>query len=142
MRVKGIVERRVIKEPVICEETGDTKTEDLFEMANLYPDTTGLPMTVWIAPRGNARHGVRVKVNMTHGNQMSIADTAVVGVRPTPSVIAGQLSPGITQAVFRWIMVNTDALVAYSEGRIDTARMIQALKPVATAGGPGSPPTP
>ena len=25
--------------------------EDLFEMANLYPSTTGLPMTVWVSPR-------------------------------------------------------------------------------------------
>jgi hypothetical protein len=25
--------------------------EDLFEMPNLYPSTTGLPMTVWVSPR-------------------------------------------------------------------------------------------
>jgi hypothetical protein len=90
---------------------------DLFEMANLYPDTTGLPMTVWVSPRGKARHDVRVKINMTHGNQMNIADTAVVGVRPTPRVIAGELSPADTQAVFRWVALNTDVLVAYSGGR-------------------------
>jgi hypothetical protein len=87
-------------------------------------------MTVWISPRGNARHDVRVKVNMTHGNQMTIANTAVVGVRPTPRMVSGQLSPGDMQAVFRWIALNTDALVAYWEGRIDTARVIQALRPV------------
>jgi hypothetical protein len=58
--------------------------QDLFEIANLYPDTTGLPMTIWVSPCGKARHDVRAKVNMTHGNQMNIADTAVVGVRPTP----------------------------------------------------------
>jgi hypothetical protein len=117
----------------ISEQTGDREAEDLFEMANLYPDTTGLPMTVWISPRGTARHDVRVKVNMTHGNQMIIANTAVVGVRPAPRVIAGQLSPGDAQAVFRWIALNTDALVAYWEGRFDTARVIQALKPLAPA---------
>jgi len=86
---------------------------DLFEMANLYPDTTGLPMTVWVSPRGNARHDVRVKVNMTHGNQMNIADTAVVGVRPTPRVIAGELSPADTQAVLQWVALNRDVLVDY-----------------------------
>ena len=111
----------------------ETETEDLFEMANLYPDTTGLPMTVWISPRGTARHDVRVKVNMTHGNQMINANTAVVGVGPAPRVIAGQLSPGDAHALFRWIALNTDALVAYWEGRIDTARVIQALKPLAPA---------
>jgi hypothetical protein len=60
--------------------------DELFEMANLFPRTTGLAMTVWVSSRGNARHDVRVKVNMTHGDQMSIANTADVGVRPTPAV--------------------------------------------------------
>jgi hypothetical protein len=103
---------------------------DLFEMANLYPDTTGLPMTVWVSPRGNARHDVRVKVNMTHGNRMNIADTAVVGVRPTPRVIAGELSLADTQAVLQWVALNRDVLVDYWGGEIDTARMIHALKPL------------
>jgi hypothetical protein len=35
-------------------------------------------MTVWMLPRGNARHDVKVKVSMTHGNQVTIANTAVV----------------------------------------------------------------
>jgi hypothetical protein len=88
--------------------------EDLFEMANLYPSTTRLPMTVWVSPRGNAHHDVRVRVNITNGDdQIDIADTAVVVVRPTPCVIAGQLSPASAQAVFQWISLNTDALVAY-----------------------------
>jgi hypothetical protein len=31
---------------------GSDLTEDeLFEMANLYPGETGLPMTVWVSPR-------------------------------------------------------------------------------------------
>ena len=127
-RVKDVTRRSEIGE-----RAAETETEDLFEMANLYPDTTGLPMTVWISPRGNARHDVRVKVNMMHGNQVSIANTAVVGVRPTPRVISGRLSSGGAQSVFGWIALNTDALVAYWEGRIDTARAIQALKPLATA---------
>jgi hypothetical protein len=56
--------------------------DELFEMANLFPRTTGLPMTIWVNPRGNACQDVRVKVNMTHGDQMHIANTAVVCLRP------------------------------------------------------------
>src|ERR1700752_5284734 len=97
MRLKEIIEQAVPPE-----EDVELDARDLFEMANLYPDTTGLPMTVWVGPRGTARHDVRVKVNMTHGNQVSIANAAVVGVRPTPRVIAGQLSPADAQAVFEW----------------------------------------
>jgi hypothetical protein len=38
---------------------------------------------------------VRVKVNMAHGNQMSISNTAVVAVRPTPRLITGRLSSAV-----------------------------------------------
>lgn len=125
--------RKNAGQSAIRQETVETEAEDLFEMANLYPDTTGLPMTVWISPRGNARHDVRVKVNLTRGNQMNVTNTAVVGVRPTPLVITGRLSADDRQAVFEWITLNQDALVAYWEGRIDTARVIHALKPLAPA---------
>src|SRR5918997_2641600 len=87
------------------------ETEDLYEMANLYPDSTGLPMTVWVSPRGNARHDVRIKVNMTHGDRMDITNTAVVAVRPTPRVLAGQLSPADAQAVFQCRSLNADELI-------------------------------
>jgi hypothetical protein len=108
-----------------------TITEDeLFEMANLYPRTTGLPMTVWVSPRGNARHDVRVKVNLTHGNQMTVDNTAVVAVRPSPHVIAGRLSSQDEHAVSEWITLNTTAIIAYWDGDIDTAQLSQMLKPL------------
>ena len=112
--------------------TSDGATDDLYEMANLYPDSTGLPMTVWVSPRGNARHDVRVKVNMTRGDHMDITNTAAVAVRPVPRVLVGQLSPSDAQAVFAWISLNAEALVAYWDGRIDTVRLIYRLKPIAT----------
>ena len=73
---------------------------------------------------------MRVRVNITNGGQIDADNTAVVVVRPTPCVIAGQLSPAGAQAVFRWISLNTDALVAYWEGQIDTTDLCQVLKPL------------
>src|ERR1700758_661265 len=108
MRVKEIIQQAVVPE-----EDVESDPRDLFEMANLYPDTTGLPMTGWVSPRGNARHDVRVKVNTTHGNQMNIANRAVAGTPPTPRVSVAHLSPADAQAVFQWAALNTDALVAY-----------------------------
>ena len=56
--------------------------QDLFEMANLYPRTTGLPRTVWVSPKGLARHDVRVNVSMLLGDRVDAENTAIVGVRP------------------------------------------------------------
>jgi hypothetical protein len=108
----------------------EPETDELFEMANLFPRTTGLPMTVWVSPRGNARHDVRVKVNMTHGDNMNITNTAVVGVRPAPHLIAGHLSPDDQRVVFEWISLNTAAIVEYWDGRIDTIELGQLLKQI------------
>jgi len=109
----------------------DARTSDeLYEMANLYPRTTGLPMTVWVGPRGNARHDVRIKVNLTHGNQMNIDNTAVVGVRPAPHLVAGRLSSDDERLVFEWIRLNMDTIIAYWNGDLDTAELIQNLNPL------------
>jgi len=61
---------------IVSDDARPVETDDLFETANLFPRTTGLPMTVWVSPRGNARRDVRIKVNMSHGDQMSPANTA------------------------------------------------------------------
>jgi len=61
-------------------------------MANLYPAETGLPMTVWVSPRGRARHDVRVEVNRSHGPRMTITNTATVAIRPMPRLVPGRVS--------------------------------------------------
>lgn len=97
-------------------------------MTNLSPRMTGLPMCVWVSPRGNARHDVRVKVNMIHGHHMSIDNTAVVAVRPSSRVIAGRLSSDDRRAVAEWISLNRDAVLAYWNEEIDTGQFIERLK--------------
>jgi hypothetical protein len=106
----------------------EPETEDLFDMANLFPVTTGLPMTVWVSPRGNARHDLRIKVHMAHGNQMNPANAAVVAARPSPDMIAGRLASEDERAVFQWMSLNTDALVAYRDRQVDTIQLGDLLK--------------
>jgi hypothetical protein len=58
-----------------------SKTVELFEIANLFPSATGLPMTVCVGPRGRARHDARLTECLTPGPRMDVANTAVVGLR-------------------------------------------------------------
>jgi hypothetical protein len=101
---------------------------DLYELANLYPAETGLPMTVWASPRGHARHGVRVKVCRVHGPRMTIDDTAEVAVRPAPRLVAGQLSPEDMRVVADWLRLNEAALVDYWEVTIGTVEFAGRLQ--------------
>lgn len=98
-------------------------TDDLFEMANLYPRTTGLPMTVWVSPRGGARHDARVKVSRHGGDRMVPEDAAVVGIRPQPSLIERSLGRREFDLVVRWIGLNQTALIEDWDGGIDTIEL-------------------
>jgi len=111
----------------------DKSNVDLFTMTNLYPRRTGLPMTVWVSPRGRARHAARIKVNMAHGPRMTIGNTAVVRVRPVPMVISGQLSASDRQAIFQWIAMNEAALLDHWNGEIDGGDLIERLRPLPPA---------
>ena len=104
--------------------------DDLFEMANLYPRTTGLPVTVWVSPRGQARHGARVKLSTRPGDRMDLENTAVVAIRPGARLIEGDLATDHLRAVGRWIDLNQSCLLQYWDGEIDTAELMGRLRSV------------
>jgi hypothetical protein len=106
----------------------DDLDTDFFLMANLRPKTSGLPMVVWGSERGNARHDVRVKVALQHGDRIDPLHTAVFGVRPTPGVVSGYLSAADEQAVSDWIKLNEAAILDYWNGVIDTSELLGRLK--------------
>ena len=111
----------------------DEADVDLFTMTNLFPRRTGLPMTVWVSPRGRARHAARIKVNLRHGERMTIGNTAVVRLEPLPEVVVGDLTAADREAVFSWIELNKAALIEHWDGLIDGGDLIERLKPLPAA---------
>jgi len=96
-------------------QPNDTDEGDLFEMANVRPEFSGLPFIVWISERGNARHDVRVKVSPGPRVREFVAS---VSVRPTVEVVAGELDAKDFDLVARWIDLNRDVIVKFWDGDI------------------------
>lgn len=46
------------------------KVVNLFEMANVRPDETGLKMVIYISPRMGVKHGPRIKVSTFYGEKI------------------------------------------------------------------------
>ena len=90
--------------------------EILFEMANLKPTDTGLPFTVFVSPRGRARHDVRVKVT---NPPWDAHPEGVYALRPLRCV-AGEdwLNPEQKTSLTQWAQLNMQVLVDFWEGRI------------------------
>ena len=124
----GLDSGRVAKRQRVT--TAGDKAEDLYEMANLFPEDTGLPVTVWVSPRGRARHPARVKVCRVAGNRMVPSNTAVVSIGAVPAVIAGALPARYFEPVARWIASNREPLLEYWAGTIGTGALLRKLKRV------------
>lgn len=104
----------------------DTDEGELFEMANVRPEISGLPFIVWISEKGAARRDVRVKVS-TGPRAREFA--AGVSVRPTVEVVAGELASRDLELVRAWIDLNRDVIVKFWDGEIlYTDEALAALK--------------
>ena len=104
----------------------DTDEGDLFEMANVRPEISGLPFIVWVSEKGSARQDVRVKVSPGPRVREFIAS---VSVRPTVEVVAGELGDKELDLVRRWIDLNRDVIIRFWDGEIMyTDEMLAALK--------------
>jgi len=104
-------------------------SEALFEMANLVGKRTGLPFVVWISPRGNARHDVRVKVSRSPRAVPS--EMVSVALRPNVHVVVGNLSGSDLALLQKWVDLNRDVLVRYWDGDIEsTEDAINAIRPI------------
>jgi len=107
--------------------------DDLFDMADLSPAATGLPMVVRISERGRARHDARVEVSTVHGRRAHPDRTVSVSLRPTVGVVAvgvvaGQELPADDlERVRQWIELNREALLAYWDGALLTDEVMQRL---------------
>jgi hypothetical protein len=100
--------------------------EDLFLMSNLSPRLTGLPFVVWISPRGNARHDVRVKVSPSPKTLPE--EWVVVAIRPEIRVLHGDLSATDLARLTKWVDQNRDVLIQFWEGDIEyTEDVLKAL---------------
>jgi hypothetical protein len=104
------------------------EAEDLFEMANLRPHSTGLPMVIWVSEKGHSRHGPRIKVGATHSHKVDMTDAVSVSIGDVPEVVAGgALRPSDFRQVAAYIKLNQGPLLDYWHGEMDTADLMGRL---------------
>jgi RNase adaptor protein for sRNA GlmZ degradation len=103
--------------------------DDLFLMVNVRGRSSGLPMNIWVGPRGRARHAARIKVQMDHREQFDIDNLAVVSVEDDPpEVKAGHLDAADLDLVRRYIALNRQAILDHWQETTDGVELSRALR--------------
>ena len=104
---------------------------DPFFAVSLGSHTTGLPMNIWLSPRGQAGHTARIWVQTNHREQFDLDHVAVVSVEEAPpQVIEGRLSAGDLNRVRRYIAMNREAILDHWVGQADGAELARILRPL------------
>src|SRR3990172_3982709 len=82
--IKVLEKMLIVKdiEPVLSKEAAHD--DRLFEMANLRQKTTGLPVVIWVSEKGHTKHGLRVKVSISHSHKADINKTVSISITDEP----------------------------------------------------------
>ena len=104
---------------------------DLWEMSNLFQEDTGLPMVIWVSPKGNTKHGPRIKVSKTYSHKDTGRDSFSLTIEDDPKVIGnlGRIRARDAEKVMEWVILNKDLLLAYWNYKISTKSFLNGLTP-------------
>ncbi|MDP3802262.1 MAG: hypothetical protein Q8Q71_08760 [Brevundimonas sp.] len=101
------------REATLDEELRALGEDEVFEMANLPPDWTGVLATIFIST-AMGRHGPRVKVYLKPGRTQP---SASISIGPQPRVLASSLDERdlnrIAPKALEWVALNHEALTRF-----------------------------
>ena len=95
------------------------KTQDLTEMANLNPKTTGFPYYIWAGPPP-ASHGHRIKV-VNEPGRIDPQNSFSISIEDKPRVVAGKanIPTKDLNSIIEWVKLNKDILLRHARMEID-----------------------
>jgi len=103
--------------------------DDLQEMVSYRKNVTGVDHTVFISPKGNARHAPRIKLAIDPPDSLDPrSETASIGL--DGHVMAGEVEPELLRQAQRFIALNRKVLSEYWHYRIDTDELRQRLQSI------------
>jgi hypothetical protein len=104
-------------------------SDELFTMVNVRGRSSGLPMNIWIGPRGHARHAARIKAQMDHRQQFDLERLAVVSIEDDPPrLVEGDLDAADLELVRRYIVLNREAILDHWREQTDGVELSRALR--------------
>lgn len=101
--------------------------DELQEMVSYRKNVTGVDNTVFISPRGRARHAARVKVAIDPPDSLNPA-CRTASIALDGDVVAGEIEPPLLQQVREFIERNREVLMEYWNYEIDTDELRRRLK--------------
>ena len=104
---------------------------NLWEMANLYPNDTGIAdVVIWVSGGGaSLQHGPRIKVS--NGQKWNPSENSTIPLTGLPRIIGkANISQQQFSEIIKWIEANRTTIQQYWDDQISTADMINSLNKI------------
>ena len=102
--------------------------EEASAMVSLRSERTGVDNTIFVSTKGYAQHAPRIKIAVDPpGTFNATSRSASMAIHDYS--ISGEYPPHVVEQAKRFIDRNREALLEYWECKIDTAQLIERLKP-------------
>jgi hypothetical protein len=105
----------------------DDEAED---MTSLRSEKTGIDNTIFISTKGYAPHAARIKIAVDPPDTFNATSKSASMAIHDGGITGEYLAPRIVEQAKRWIDLNRDVLLEYWNQKIDTAQLIERLKPI------------
>jgi len=105
------------------------KEKPIYEMANIRPDETNLPMVIWIFPKtGKEKHSARIKVSKKYGEKAS--DDMFTITIPDYEIIGdtGNIKKQDIEKVIAFVKLNEQVILQVWEDKISPAKAVSLFK--------------
>ena len=107
------------------------KSVNLWEMANLTQNDTGLAAIIWVSTKSGVKHGPRIKVKRDYATNFDVGDTFTITISDSPEVIGTHnLTSKDIKQIIKFIKLNKDILLQYWNTEISTRTMLDSIQDV------------
>lgn len=118
-------------------EAFDNFLQDKFplnEMANFSKEEFNLPVNVWVDGPRNLKHSKRIKFQNNYSNRFDETDLITLTISDNPQLGKTfkkiKISNVDIEVLKKWIVLNKDTLLQYSNGDMSTSQLIKLLKAI------------
>ena len=103
--------------------------EEAADMVSLRSEKTGVDNTIFVSTKGYGQHAPRIKIAIDPAHTFNAASkTASMAIHDC-SIRGEYVAPHIAEQARQFIERNREALLDYWECKIDTAELVERLKP-------------
>jgi hypothetical protein len=104
--------------------------EEVADTVSLRSEKTGVENTIFVSTKGYAEHAPRIRIAVDPPQTFNATSKSASMAIHDYSITGESLAPSIAEQAKQFIDLNRETLLDYWDFTIDTAQLIERLKPV------------